>query len=159
MIPMRRFVLSAILLLIVLSLAAQTKDPLIGTWLLDQTKSSFDPGPPPDGARTMTFVATDNGFTHTTRTKTQNNGAFDIVIEYTAKYDGKDYKMDPESPLDTVSLKRIDANTVERTGKVRGMAAETMTLKVSPDGKTLTVTTQGSVRGNDYYSVQVFDRQ
>ena len=156
---MRRFVLTAVFLVSVLSLAAQTKDPLIGTWRLDPTKSTFDPGPPPDGARTMIFEAVDNGFKHTTRTKTENNGAFDIVLEYTAKYDGKDYKMDPESPLDTVSLKRIDANTVERTGKARGKVAETMTMKVSTDGKTLTVTTMGTFQGDDYSSVQVFDRQ
>lgn len=156
---MRKFIPAAILLLSVLSLSAQTKDPLIGTWLLDLTKSTYDPGPPPDGARTMVFAPVENGFKHTTRTKTQNNGAFDIVIEYTAKYDGKDYPMDPEATVDQVSLKRIDANTVERTGKVRGKVAETMTLKVSRDGKTLTVTTMGTYQGNDYNSVQVFDRQ
>jgi hypothetical protein len=137
----------------------QTKDPLIGTWLLDLTKSTFDPGPPPDGARTMIFAPVDNGFKHTTRTSTQNNGAFDIVIEYTAKYDGKDYPMDPEATVDHVSLKRIDANTVERTGKIRGKVAETVTMKVSPDGKTLTVTTKGTFQGDDYSSEQVFDRQ
>ncbi len=156
---MRRFVLALALFAIVLSLAGQTKDPLIGTWRLDLTKLTFDPGPPPDGARTMIFESMDNGFKHTMRTKTENDGAFDVVLEYTAKYDGKDYKMDPESPLDTVSLKRIDANTVKRTGKTHGKVVETMTMKVSADGKTLTVTTMGNFQGDDYSSVQVFDRQ
>jgi len=156
---MRKSILAAILLLSVLSLPGQTKEPLIGTWLLDLTKSTFDPGPPPDGARTMIFEAVDNGFKHTTRTKTQNNGAFDVVIEYTAKYDGKDYVMDPEATVDHVSLKRIDANTVERSGKIRGKVGETCTMKVSADGKTLTVTTKGTFQGDDYSSVQIFDRQ
>jgi hypothetical protein len=156
---MRKLLCAGLFLLTLLPLTAQTKDPLIGTWLLDLTKSSYDPGPPPDGARTMVFEAVDNGFKHTTRTKTQNNGAFDIVIEYTAKYDGKDYRMDPEATVDMVSLKRIDKNTVERTGKVRGMVAETVTFKVSPDGKALTVTTKGTYQGNEYSSMQVFDRQ
>jgi hypothetical protein len=31
---------------------------------------------------------------------------------YAAKFDGKDYPMDPESPMDAVSFKRIDTNTV-----------------------------------------------
>jgi hypothetical protein len=159
MISMRRFAFAFLLVAGLCSVLAQTKDALIGTWLLDLTKSSFDPGPPPDGARTMIFEAVDNGFKHTTRTKTQNNGAFDVVIEYTAKYDGKDYRMDPEASVDMVSLKRIDANTVERTGKVRGKVAETVTFKVSPNGKTLTVTTKGTFQGDDYSSVQVFDKQ
>ena len=153
---MRGLILASVLLAGLFSLAAQTKDPLIGTWILDGTKSTFDPGPAPAGTRTMTFVAVDNGFKHTTKT---TGGFLDNSLEYTAKYDGKDYPMDPESPMDTVSLKRIDANTVERTGKIRGKAVETMTMKVSPDGKTLTVTTKGSIQGEDYSSVQVFFRQ
>jgi hypothetical protein len=153
---MRKVVLGAVLLLSLLPLVGQTKDSLIGTWLLDRTNSSFDPGPAPAGARTMIFTAVDNGFTHTTKTL---GGRLTTTIEYTAKYDGKDYKMDPESPLDTVSLKRIDANTVERSGKTRGKVVETSTMKVSPDGKTLTVTTKGSFQGEDYSSVQILDRQ
>jgi len=129
---MHKFVLAVALFATALSLTAQSKDPLIGTWTLDGTKSTFDPGPPPPGTRTMIFAAADNGIKH---------------------------KMDPESPLDTVSLKRIDANTIERSGKIRGKVVETCTMKVSPDGKTLTVTTMGSIQGNDYSSVQVYFRQ
>jgi hypothetical protein len=153
---MRRLTFLAVLLTSLLPLAGQTKDPLIGTWVLDLTRSTFDPGPAPAGSRTMTFTAVDNGFTHMTKTE---GGFLNSTLEYTAKYDAKDYKMDPESPLEMVSLKRIDKNTVERTGKIRGKAVETMTLKVSPDGKTLTITTMGSYQGNDYGSVQVLSRQ
>jgi hypothetical protein len=152
---MPKLILLAALVAGLFSIAAQTKDPLIGNWILDGTKSTFDPGPPPVGTRTMTFSAVENGFKHSTKTI---GGFQDVNIEYTAKYDGKDYAMDPESPLEAVSLKRIDANTVERTGKIRGKAVETMTIKVSPDGKTLTVTTKGSYQGQDYSSVQVFFR-
>jgi hypothetical protein len=153
---MRTFILAVALLASALSLPGQSKDPLIGAWILDGTKSTFDPGPAPAGTRTMIFKAVENGFTHTTNT---TGGFLDVSLEYTAKYDGKDYKMDPESPLDTVSLKRIDANTVERTGKIRGKVVETMTMKVSPDGKTLTVTTKGSYQGDDYSSIQILDKQ
>ena len=153
---MHKFVLAVALFATALSLTAQSKDPLIGTWTLDGTKSTFDPGPPPPGTRTMIFAAADNGIKHTTK---DVGGFLDVSIEYTAKYDGKDYKMDPESPLDTVSLKRIDANTIERSGKIRGKVVETCTMKVSPDGKTLTVSTMGSIQGNDYSSVQVYFRQ
>ena len=153
---MRRLILGAALLLSVLSLVGQTKDPLIGTWALDGTNSTFDPGPAPAGNRIMIFAPVANGFKHTTKTE---GGFLNSVLEYTAKYDGKDYAMDPESPMDTVSLKRIDANTVERSGKIRGKVVETATMKVSPDGKTLTITTKGSFQNNDYSSVQVLIRQ
>lgn len=153
---MRRFVLGAALLLSVLTSIGQTKDPLIGTWVLDLTNSTFDPGPAPAGSRIMIFAAVDNGFKHTIKTE---GGFLNSSLEYTAKYDGKDYPMDPESPLEMVSLKRIDANTVERSGKIRGKVVETATMKVSPDGKTLTITTKGSFQNNDYGSVQVLIRQ
>lgn len=134
----------------------QAGDPLIGVWVLDSGRSTFNPGPVPD-ERTMTFEAVPDGFKHTTKTTSAFGG--DESVIYTAKYDGKDYPMDPLTPLDTVSLKRIDANTVERIGKAQHKEVETTTLKVSPDGKTLTMTVKGSDRGRPYSSVQVYTRQ
>jgi len=63
------------------------------------------------------------------------------------------------SQLDTVALKRVDANTVERTGKVKGQVAETVTMKISGAGKILTMTTKGSIDGVDYSSTQVYAKQ
>jgi hypothetical protein len=103
----------------------ESKDPLIGKWILDGGKSSFKPGPVPD-QRIMTFEAVPNGFKHFMTTTSAFGGDTDVV--YTAKYDGKDYPMDPLTPLDTVSLKRIDANTVERIGKAQHKEVETTTL-------------------------------
>ena len=60
--------------------------------------------------------------------------------------------------LDTVSLKRVDAGTVERMGKVRGQVVETRTRTVSADGRTMTITTKGTNNGVPYQSVQVFER-
>jgi hypothetical protein len=122
----------------------ESKDPLIGKWILNGEKSTFKPGPVPD-QRIMTFEAVPNGFKHSMKTTSAFGGDTDVV--YTAKYDGKDYPMDPLTPLDTVSLKRIDANTVERTGKAQHKEVETTTLEVSPDGNTLTMTVNGSDRG------------
>ncbi len=136
--------------------AGPSKDPLIGNWAMDPGKSTFNPGPVPD-ERSMTFEPVENGFKHTTKSA----GAFGSVDEivYTAKYDGKEYPASPLTPLDTVSLKRIDANTVERIGKADGKPVETATFKLSPDGKVLTLTVKGSTRGVDYSSVQVYNRQ
>jgi hypothetical protein len=114
------------------------------------------PGPGPD-SRTMTFEAIPNGFKHTSKSIGQF-GNIDVV-EYTAKYDGKDYPMSALTPLDTVYLKRVDANTVVRIGKADKKEVETTTFKLSPDGKVLTMTVKGSVRGTDYSSVQVYNRE
>lgn len=133
-----------------------SNDPLIGKWVLNSAKSTFRPGPVPD-QRIMTFEAIPNGFKNSMITTSAFGGDTDVV--YTAKFDGRDYPMDPITPLDTVSLKRIDADTVERIGKAQHKEVETTTLKVSPDGKTLTMTVKGSDRGNPYSSVQVYNRE
>lgn len=131
------------------------KDPFLGNWVLDPVKSDFSPDPTPD-RRTMEFDARDGGIYNATRT-VAGFGNTDVV-DYTAKFDGKDYPISG-SVLDTVSLKRIDADTIERTGKTRGQVTETCHMTVSPDGKMLTMKIQGSAYGRKYQSTQVYRRQ
>lgn len=137
----------------------QSKDSLAGTWVLDLSKSDFVPDNDALRGRTMVFEAVNNGVKCTITTHTERgNGRVTVDNNFTAHYDGKDVPID-SSALDTVALKRIDANTVERTGKIRGKAVETATMKVSADGKVLTMTTTGTINGVDYSSTQIFDRQ
>jgi hypothetical protein len=91
-------------------------------------------------------------------TYTMSAGAASVVVEYTARFDGTDSPIS-NSTLSTVSLKRVDDRTVERTGKVQGQVVETETRTVSDNGKVLTVTTKGNKDGAEYSSVQVYDRQ
>ncbi len=149
-------ILTAAVFLIQPAARAQKSDPFVGKWELDPLKSSFTPGPGPD-SRSMTIELTsDGGFHHTTFTPTVFAGT--NFIEYTAKFDGKDYDI-VGAVIDTVSLKRVDANTIERSGKQAGKAAETCIMKLSPDQKTLTMTIKGSVSGNSYSSTQVYTRE
>ena len=139
---------------------AQAKDPLIGTWKLNRAKSSFNPGPAPV-SRTMKFEPSGDGVRHHTETYINNGSGTDEgvhITQYTAAFDGKDNAIQG-SALDTVSLKRLNPRSVERTGKVAGEAIEAQTWNVSPDGKVLTVTTRGSNDNGDYSRVEVFDKQ
>ena len=138
---------------------AQAKDPLIGTWILDLGNSSFVPDNPPQ-KREILITAKDDAVRFVFRT-TASGGLDNGMVsesEFTAKYDGKDNEIS-ESILDTVSLKKVDANTIERSGKIHGAVVETSSMKLSPDRKTLTITTKGSVGGNAYSSVQVYNKQ
>ena len=136
---------------------AADKDPFVGTWLLNSDKSKFVPGPVPDD-RTVIFETTkDGGLHHLTKTLNAFLGNTND-IDYTAKFDGKDYPI-TGTGLDTVSIKRVDARTIERTGKVAGKVSETSTMKISADGKVLTISTKGSYNGTNYSSEQVLDRQ
>ena len=156
----RRISLTALALVVTLSpdhpALGQAPNPIVGTWLLDRGQSEFVPENDRLLARTMIFEATDNGLTCTIIT--ENIQRYTAESKYTAHFDGKDVSID-NSTLDFVSLRRMDANTMERTGKRLGKAVETATMKVSPDGKTLTVTTKGAIDGDNYSSTQVFKRK
>ena len=136
-------------------LSAQSKDAFLGKWVLDADHSQFTPGPGPFD-RSMIFEVKSGGLHNLTSTRTANGGI--MTIEYTAKFDGHDYAIDGTG-LDTVSIKRDDPNTIERTGKVRGMPSETCTMKIAPDGKTLTMTVKGMYNGANYASTQIYRRQ
>jgi len=137
------------------SLFAQSQDAFLGKWTMDPDKSQFTPGPGPFD-RTMLFDMKNGSLHNLTSTKTANGGT--TIIEYTAKFDGRDYPIDGTG-LDTVSIKRDDASTIERIGKVRGMPSETCMMKIAPDGKTLTMTVKGAYNGANYASTQIYKRQ
>ena len=131
--------------------AAQA-DPWLGTWVLDRANSTFSGNVPE--RRSMTFEKTPNGVRHTTET-------LQVEVTYKLTYvfqiDGKDYPADVQMPLSTVAFKRTNATTLERTGKYQGMVVETVTYQVG--GKTMTVTQNGTLNGNEVSSKQVFNRQ
>ena len=137
----------------------QAADPLIGTWTLDVFKSTYYTGEPPL-RRTITFAAVPDGIKQTMETTRQGfNISETVKIEYTAKVDGKDYPI-KNSGLDTVALKRINPTTVERIGKIKDQATETATMKLSNNGRTLTIVTKGvSDTGAEYSRDEVFNRQ
>ena len=145
---------------------------IFGKWRLDRGRSTFTEsarrtfGPSGIDAtgvewRTMVIEPDGDGIKHTTDTRaiTDDTGFFRET--YTAKFDGQDTPIFLKATaLDSVSLKRIDANTIERIGRIAGKETETATWKLSPDGQVLTFTVKGSVPGGPTYSsVQVFNRE
>ena len=69
-----------------------------------------------------------------------NTPAYQDVLSM--KFDGKDYeeKGPNVAPGSMSSGKRVNANTLEITNKVKGQIMDRTTYEVSPDGKTLTLT-------------------
>jgi hypothetical protein len=147
--------LTASLLISGVSALGQSNDPLIGSWTLDRGKSTFNPDTTLQ-SRTLEFTAKDGGIAFVQRTVTANGNT--VQIDFEAKFDGKDVPISG-SQLDTVALKRVDANTIERTGKIKGQTVETVTMTLSNGGKTLTIVTKGSIDGQDYDSTQVYEKQ
>jgi hypothetical protein len=157
---MRRSVLLLIALAVAsAALVAQTVDQLIGVWNCDVFKSTYTTGQPPV-RRTITFAAAGDSLHFTQETTNEGFNTSDTIkLEYTAKIDGKDYPIS-NSALDTVALKRIDATTIERTGKVKGMPTETAVMKFANRNRTMTITTNGTTdTGARYSRIEVFNKQ
>jgi hypothetical protein len=70
------------------------------------------------------------------------------------KLDGKDHPN--EESASSTSVRRVDERTLEMTNKSEGQVTETREIRVSPDGKRLTMTVHPA--GRDHPRVMVFDR-
>jgi hypothetical protein len=158
---MRRCALLVILALAVTpaALFAQAAEPLVGVWNVDVFKSTYVTGQPPV-RRVITCEPAGDSLKFTQETTNQGfNISETIKVEYTAKIDGKDYPI-MNSGLDTVALKKIDATTYERIGKIKGIQTETATMKLSNRNRTLTITTKGTTdAGAEYARTELFNKQ
>ena len=137
--------------------SAQSKDTVIGKWTLNVAKSKFDPGP---AAKSADVVLTGSGADGIKLVFDGVSPTGDKVHwEYTGNYDGKDYPMTGNVEGDTVSLKRINADSVETTYKLKGKVTLVNVRTVSADGKTLTVTQKGTnAAGQKVNNLLVFER-
>jgi hypothetical protein len=139
-----------------MSLSAQGTDPAAGTWELNLAKSKFSPGPAPK-SQTRTYEVTGADVKYTL--KGIDADGKPTLVQYTAKYDGKDYPVTGSQDFDTISLKRVDAVTAQATLKKGGKMVQTATRVVSKDGKALTLTTIGTnAKGQPVNNVLVFDK-
>jgi len=139
-----------------LPVSGQTKDPRIGRWQLNVTKSTFTGTPP----KSITRLYEDRGggivlYTGTAVTPTGTN-----VTLVLYKLDGKEYAQVPRDAetVTVVSQRLADAHTIEAVTKANGKVVSTFTQVVSADGKTLTYTPKDP-QGKPTGVVQVFDRQ
>ncbi|MEO5861629.1 MAG: hypothetical protein ABIW48_05970 [Burkholderiales bacterium] len=149
--------LPAAILFMGFALSAQAADPTVGTWKLNVAKSTYSPGPAP---KSMTLKIEAAGEGEKLKAEGVRGDDTPIQVEYTAQYDGKDHPISGSPMADTVSLKRLDANTTERTDKKGGKVTQTLTRKLSSDGKTVTVTVKGTdAEGRPINNVAVYEKQ
>ncbi|MDP9090396.1 MAG: hypothetical protein M3O26_16840 [Pseudomonadota bacterium] len=137
--------------------AAFAADSVVGTWKLNPAKSTFSPGPALK-SQTRTYAETPQGMTMTMKT-TAADGT-ESTSTLTFKDDGKPYPISGNPDFDSVSVKRVDASTVNSTQMRAGATVGTGVRTVSKDGKTLTFAQKGThATGGKFDDVLVYDRQ
>ena len=133
-------------------------DNNVGTWKLNVAKSSFSPGPGPKSQTLKIEAWGDDGLKYTADGVGPDGKP--SHAEFQAKFDGKDVPFKGNPDADTLAYKRIDANTLQATTKLKGKTTITAKVVVSKDGKTRTVTQTGTdAQGRTVKSVFVYERQ
>jgi hypothetical protein len=139
------------------AVAADTVDPVVGTWKLNVAKSTFTGGP---AIKSQTRVYSQTAQGITLNMKTVGADGMETTTQTTYHLDGKDYPVTGTPDYDSLSAKQLDPNTAQFTLKKAGKAIGTTTRTVSKDGKTLKATsTVTDAKGMKSEDVTVYDRQ
>ena len=145
----------ALLALLVTPSTAYAQASFSGTWELDRFKSAYEPAATQPQRRVLTLEL--KGDDLVSKAQTWRGDALNEVT-ITAKVDGKEYPV-PNQPA-TVSFKRTNATTLTRAAIISGKPSETQTWVLSPDGKVLTITSEGTdAAGTAIKSKQHYDRK
>jgi hypothetical protein len=151
------FATTLLLVALVLNVSAAPADQQSGTWKMNPAKSKYSPGPAPKSITVTIASDADNIKLTSDGIDATGNPTH---IEYTAKYDGKDYPITGAPNADTVALERLDASTIRSTTKKGDQVVMTVTSVISKDGKTRTSTFKGkNAEGQDVNNVVVYDKQ
>lgn len=132
--------------------------PFVGTWKLNSAKSKFSEGAPVPKAVTVRVEAEGNGLKSTVE-GTDGEGK---PINFTAQagLDGKPGTVTGSPNYDATTLQRVNEHTIRATASKDGKLVYTDRRVVAKDGKTLTVTRNGTnASGAKYHSTMVFDKE
>jgi hypothetical protein len=153
---MRLTALLAIVLALPLS-AADSPDPILGTWTLNLSKSKYIPGPAPR-SQTRIYKETGDGIFVTIET-IDDKGNKRPSIQFPEKYDGKDYPMTGSTVGDALALKRINDYVAEATMKHAGKVVATTRRLITDNGKTLILIYQETDAEHPVDNIIVYDRR
>jgi hypothetical protein len=131
-------------------------DPQMGTWKLNEAKSKITPG-----TLKNTHVVY-SSMLGQMKVKPDGIGADGkpVHIEWSGKFDGKDYPVTGQPESDTRSYTKVNDRTLAITAKKNGKVTVTGQIVVSADGKSRTVTVSGTTpKGKKFKNVVVYDKQ
>ena len=135
-------------------------DPFTGTWVLDVARSRYAPAANAPYRRETTIEIERDAIRQSTSTwrRLQGNDSPLGRVSYSARLDGKDYPVDASSSR--VTLRRVDATTIERVATGARNAKETAVWTLSGDRQELTMATSGVDGGGaPYSSTQIYTRR
>ena len=128
----------------------------MGTWKLNEAKSKITPG-----TTKNTQVVYSSMFG---QVKIKSDGidahGKPINVEWSGKFDGKDYPLAGDPNSDSRSYTKVNERTLTTTAKKNAKVIGTAQIVVSADGKSRTVTINGTTpQGKKFRNTAVYDKQ
>jgi hypothetical protein len=151
-----RTILLTLLLCFVGAAVCFAADAFIGTWKLNEAKSKIAAG----SLKNTTVVYEAAGDSVKVTTDGTDGDGKPSHSEWTGKFDGKDYPVTGDPSTDTRSYKTVNDHTLAFTNKKGDKITISGRGVVSADGKTRTVTINGTdSKGKKYTTTAVYDKQ
>ena len=138
--------------------AAQTAEPIVGTWKLDIAKSTYKPGPAP---KSTTIVVEQAGKGVKVAVDAVNADGSPLKWGFTSLRDGKEEAKVTGNPMfDTVTASRESANAGTNLYKQGGKLVITTKIAIAADGKSMTATSTGTdAKGQAVNNVAHYTKQ
>ena len=131
-------------------------DPQVGTWKLNESKSKITPG---TLKNTQVVYSSMLGQVKIKADGIDANGK-PSHTEWSGKFDGKDYPATGDPNSDARSYTKVNDRTLRTTNKRNGKVTVTGQIVVSADGRSRTVTLNGTTpKGKKFKNVAVYDKQ
>jgi hypothetical protein len=138
------------------AVASFAADPQMGTWKLNEAKSKITPG---TTKNTQVVYSSTFGQVKIKSDGIDANGK-PIHVEWSGKFDGKDYPVTGDPNSDSRSYTKLNERTLTTANKKNGKVTVTGQIVVSADGKSRTVTVTGTTpKGKKFKNVAVYDKQ
>ena len=152
-----RFLLVVAMLWFAATAATFAANPQLGTWKLNESKSQFAPNSTKN--HTVTYAEVEGGMIMLTVDGTAWDGK-SIHWTWTGKFDGKPYKVEGSSVVDSIATEPVNKRTNSTTGMKDGKVVFTGTIKVAKDGKSRVVkTTLSDANGSKHTDKAYYDKQ
>jgi hypothetical protein len=130
-------------------------NPQFGTWKLNDSKSKIE-----GKARNQTVVIEAVGDQIKVTVDGVDATGAAAHNEWTGKFDGKDYPVTGDAAADTRYYRPVGAKTWDVGQKKDGKTTSSGRVVISGDGKTRTVTINGTdSQGKKFTNVSVYDKQ
>ena len=132
------------------------EDVNMGTWKLNEAKSKISPGT----GKNFTVVYAAAGDSVKITVDGVDSDGKPAHNEWTGKFDGKEYPVTGDPASDTRAYERVNDHTLALTVKKGGEVTMTIRVVVAADGKSRTVTVNGTdAKGKKFSSTAVYDKQ